>query len=185
MTFKEIQTELEALQIPSLCFSEQYEALYNSVVNLKEGSIVVELGCFCGAGTYVMAKANPNIKIFAIDCFKEGFDAQPFSGNFAYNCFNANVLSKFHNVFLFKTTTEKAAKMFDKEIDFLYIDAAHDYESVKQDIKDWLPKVKSGCAIGFDDYHNEYFEVKKAVDELTGNMPVVLEVRNTIFKLKI
>lgn len=46
-----------------------------------------------------------------------------------------------------------AAKRFeDKFFDFVYIDASHDYKSVKDDIEAWWPKVKSGGILSGHDY---------------------------------
>ena len=39
-----------------------------------------------------------------------------------------------------------------KPIDFLYIDASHDYEGVKQDIENWSPHVRPGGIIAGHDY---------------------------------
>ena len=62
-----------------------------------------------------------------------------------------------------------AATYADKSLDFVFIDGAHNYESVKADIQAWLPKVKIGGFIGGHDYGNDEPEnvngVKKAVDE--------------------
>ena len=34
----------------------------------------------------------------------------------------------------------------------MYIDARHDYESVKEDLEHWLPKVKLGGIVAGHDY---------------------------------
>lgn len=63
-----------------------------------------------------------------------------------------------------------ASKRFkDNSLDFVFIDAAHDYESVKADILAWLPKVKNnGILAGHDYYpeHPEYCGVYQAVHEI-------------------
>jgi len=57
-----------------------------------------------------------------------------------------------------------ASKLYtDNSIDFIYIDASHDYENVKNDLIHWYPKVKIGGVIAGHDYYRE--EVKRAVDE--------------------
>jgi cephalosporin hydroxylase len=54
----------------------------------------------------------------------------------------------------------------DNSLDFVFIDASHDYQSVKQDIEAWLPKVRSGGIIAGHDYEpNEFPGVVQAVNE--------------------
>jgi hypothetical protein len=61
----------------------------------------------------------------------------------------------------------------DNTFDLLFIDADHQYESIKQDIADWIPKVKSTGMIAGHDYfnpvtgalENQHPGVKRAVDE--------------------
>ncbi|RLI59813.1 MAG: hypothetical protein DRO67_09555, partial [Candidatus Asgardarchaeum californiense] len=61
-------------------------------------------------------------------------------------------------------------------VDFVFIDAAHDYESVKNDIAAWFPKVKVGGIIAGHDYKNdEPTGVEQAVDERFGSKIKVVE----------
>jgi hypothetical protein len=58
----------------------------------------------------------------------------------------------------------------NNSLDFVYLDARHDYKSVKNDIQDWFCKVKKGGIFAGHDYanngnSNNIIEVKKAVDE--------------------
>lgn len=47
----------------------------------------------------------------------------------------------------------KAALSFpDEHFDFVYIDAGHDYHSVRKDIRAWWPKLKSGGIFAGHDY---------------------------------
>lgn len=51
-------------------------------------------------------------------------------------------------------------------LDYVFIDAAHDYESVRADIGYWLPMIKPGGWIGGHDYgHKRYPGVAKAVSD--------------------
>ena len=61
-----------------------------------------------------------------------------------------------------------ASRLFsDASLDWVHLDARHDYVSVKTDIKSWLPKVKSGGWISGDDYDNvKWPEVVRAVSDL-------------------
>jgi hypothetical protein len=67
-------------------------------------------------------------------------------------------------------SVEGAAKVPDRSVDFVYIDARHDYDSVKEDLEAWFPKVRpSGVIAGHDYADGEFpqgiFGVKRAVDE--------------------
>jgi hypothetical protein len=52
--------------------------------------------------------------------------------------------------------------------DIVYIDAAHEYEPVKQDIKAYWPLVKPGGTLMGDDYMDSWPGVKHAVSEIFG-----------------
>jgi hypothetical protein len=62
------------------------------------------------------------------------------------------------------SSIEAAETYLDNSLDFVFIDAAHDYDSVKQDIISWLPKVKKGGIISGHDY--PHLPVRRSVNEL-------------------
>jgi hypothetical protein len=54
---------------------------------------------------------------------------------------------------MIRTTSESASHIFSNDsLDFVYIDANHSYDFVKQDIKLWYPKIKKGGYILGHDY---------------------------------
>ena len=59
-------------------------------------------------------------------------------------------------------------KYEDETIDFIFIDADHEYDGVIQDIKIWYPKVKKGGVIAGHDYTEYFSGVIKAVKEYFG-----------------
>jgi predicted O-methyltransferase YrrM len=66
----------------------------------------------------------------------------------------------------------------DGTFDLVFIDAMHDYESVKTDILAWLPKVKPGGILAGHDYMHagEHAGVGRAVDEVVKPIsPVTVE----------
>lgn len=71
------------------------------------------------------------------------------------------------------TSVEAAPAFDDATLDFVYIDARHDYESVREDLETWYSKVRPGGIIAGHDYVDGSFAagefgVKRAVDEFFG-----------------
>lgn len=76
---------------------------------------------------------------------------------------------------LYWMPTRAAARLVpDGWADFVFIDAAHSYEAVRQDIADWLPKVAPGGWFGGHDYHEAHPGVIRAVDQSFGSAGVDL-----------
>lgn len=81
----------------------------------------------------------------------------------------------------YRMTSVQAAEMIeDGSLDFVFIDAIHDYEHVREDILTWVPKIRKGGMISGDDYRigSKYMKarfpgVKKAVDELLPNRKLI------------
>jgi hypothetical protein len=60
---------------------------------------------------------------------------------------------------------EEANRSNLQSIDFVYLDALHDYKSVKADIAAWWPRIRKGGILAGHDYTDEIGHVKTAVDE--------------------
>jgi hypothetical protein len=68
------------------------------------------------------------------------------------------------------TSVEAAARLEPRSLDFVYIDARHDYRSVKEDLGHWYDKVRPGGVLAGHDYLDGTrpqgkYGVKSAVDE--------------------
>jgi Methyltransferase domain len=66
------------------------------------------------------------------------------------------------------TSVEAAARVEPSSLDFVYVDALHDYVSVKADLEQWFAKIRPGGVFAGHDYYNTphvSFRVKQAVDE--------------------
>ena len=64
-------------------------------------------------------------------------------------------------------SVEMAAQVKDGTLDLVFIDADHEYESVRDDIAAWAPKVRPGGWLGGHDYWKRggFPGVHRAVDE--------------------
>ena len=67
---------------------------------------------------------------------------------------------------IFSSSVEASSRFPNGYFDFVYIDADHQYQSVKDDINAWYEKVKPGGWMYFHDYDSD---VKRAVQEFFVN----------------
>ncbi len=68
------------------------------------------------------------------------------------------------------TSLEFSKLVADKSLDLVYLDAQHAYSSILEDIKLWLPKIKSNGTLAGHDYGVGLHDgVKRAVDETFGH----------------
>jgi len=135
----------------------------------------VEIGAWMGVSTRYMGGLIKDTKIVfdVVDHFRgepeSGYQQKVVKlyGGSIYEQFKLNMekaecwtsINKVH----IEYSNEAVKHYKDKSLDFVYIDASHDYESVYQDIKNWIKKVKEGGIIAGDDY-NSFEEVKEAVN---------------------
>lgn len=91
-----------------------------------------------------------------------------------YFQFLANVIRTGHTdrIVPFPNTTDVGAEYFQSigltDIDLLYIDAAHTFEAVYADIRNWWPLVRRGGTVFGDDFIPEYPGVEQAVTRFCG-----------------
>lgn len=152
------------------------ESLYKRMVDqAKDGALFVEVGVWKGKSAAFMgveiANSKKNINFYAIDHFKGSPEHQNDEEIVAGHLFEATTARlspvKDHVKIINKPSVEAAELFADESIDFIYIDAAHEYDDLVADIKAWLPKVKTGGIVAGDDYGvGIHPDVKRAVDEI-------------------
>lgn len=146
------------------------QALYSKVIDMYDNATFVEIGAWKGKSAMFMAEkiksSKKNIRFYTIDIFEytKEYDEQNIGKSFYEETLkNLKPLEIYTQVL--KGTSESFSYQFENEsIDFLFIDGDHTYESVKNDIFLWFPKIKKGGIISGHDY-TEPCGVKKAVDE--------------------
>jgi len=135
---------------------------------------MVEIGCYQGESTEAFAKSGLFERIFAIDPWSN--DVYDPNDKATMHCDMAIVEEAFDERMrpfgrmLVKVKGRSAKKVGcfpSSALDFVYIDADHRYESVKQDVLMWQEKVKAGGVLAGHDY-GTHPGIKKAVDEIFG-----------------
>lgn len=149
-----------------------YEGLYRKIIsNLTNNSHIVEIGCWKGKSTSFLAveiiNSGKNIKLDCIDTWQGSTEhnlTTQHQFDELYNTFLSNTEAVRNVINPIRTTSIDASKLYqDHSLDFVFIDAAHDYENVKLDIQNWLPKVKVGRTIAGHDYAHYCEDVQRAV----------------------
>lgn len=144
------------------------------VQNFPENSHFVEVGAWKGASTAAMgveiANSGKNIRFDVVDTWQGSEEHQTDRSvidNSLFEEFLANTAPVRQFINPIRSTSIEAAKLYaDNSLDFVCIDANHEYEQVKLDILAWLPKIKSGGMFAGDDFHHTWPGVVRAVQEL-------------------
>lgn len=128
-------------------------AKYFAELDFKIGA---EIGVCDGYYSEILCQNIPNLKLYAIDSWMLYDKYRNFARKSEYKKIyeDAQKLLAPYDCVLIKKLSMEAIKDFeDESLDFVYIDANHAYEFVKEDIREWSKKVrKSGIISGHDYY---------------------------------
>jgi len=113
--------------------SNHYEFLY-LLVNKFKPKIIVELGTHWGIASLFMYYGNPESELYTVDIIR-------------YE------LSLIENlpIIKFLGDSRQLYKTLPNDIDLCFLDTSHDYELTKNEYELYLPKMKKGGVMLFDD----------------------------------
>lgn len=138
--------------------------------------VMVEVGSFIGESTGLFARSGKFISICCVDPWESPHSRGDVvcTGAEAEAEFN-KIQEKYAPIIIKQKgySVEMAAQHADASLDLVYIDARHSYESVKQDIAAWLPKIKPTGYIAGHDFCLTFTGVIRAVTE-TFTQPIML-----------
>jgi len=155
--------------------TKRYEWLI-SVINASHFKTGAEIGCAQGFTTGRVLRQCPGLVVlYAVDLWAPVPDEFTRDNNYdAWDFervkmqFKENTLFNHSKLSILKGITwEQASRVPDNSLDFVFIDAGHTFECVKNDIMAWTPKLKGRGIISGHDINME--EVLKAVTELIPN----------------
>lgn len=135
----------------------------------------VEIGVWRGELSRALLSTFPSLRLVLVDpweLLKENHSWKtPRELRIAKNETLTNTRAFSNRVTIFEETSAAAAKRFGEgKFDFVFIDANHHYESVKEDLELWVPKIREGGFASGHDYNGRMekrgkWGVKRAVDE--------------------
>ncbi len=155
---------------------EEAMAVQALVKALPEGAQVAELGTFQGRSSVAIAGVlPPGGTLHCVDHF-EGALLQPGQAKPPVpEIVKTNLaalkahLERFGVAGRIKVyvgrTVDAAARFADASLHLLFVDAGHDYASVRADLAAWYPKLAPGGFLVCDDYEEKWPGVVRAVDE--------------------
>jgi predicted O-methyltransferase YrrM len=167
-----------------------FELIYNEAVNLSPNNATfVEIGCWLGQSTAYLAhkikQSKKNIHLICVDTWAGSQGADLKSDNIHHDFLklhNGNIfpafkknmteLGLFNLILPLQGKSVDIAKFFTAEqIDFIFIDAAHDYQSVTNDIVSWKPKMKPNGIMAGHDF--DWPGVNRAVREQFSKFEII------------
>lgn len=143
------------------------------MVNAHRWTRGAEIGVLRGKTLFKLLEACHGLFMIGVDQWKQLPDSEePGAENyerFDMVALRDNVLDRAtaygeRCTILHGDSVEMAAHVADGSLDFVFIDAGHDYPHVRSDILAWSPKVRVGGFITGHDH--QWPSVRRALDEL-------------------
>jgi len=182
------------IKFDDLNLTDRYELIRSLPKSFEKG---IEIGVWQGSFTSYMVE-NTNMHITGIDPWCEtsshsdvDYDAEdydPFAvGEDGLLSQESRYIVSISNLSRFPPTKWTILRSFShrvlpfipSELDFVYIDGLHDYASVREDIHDWFPKLKSGGILCGHDYNETNPGTIQAVDEFAEESGLEFKITGT------
>lgn len=158
-----------------------YKELYEEMVlTHQDGDHFVEVGSWKGRSSCFMGveifNSGKKIKLDCVDTWlgseehrnpnSEHYNQELINDhNWLFNIFLKNATKLNGIITPFRMESITATKLYeDESLNFVFIDASHDYQSVFNDINAWYPKIKKNGFIAGHDFN--HLPVKNAVNDL-------------------
>ncbi len=144
-----------------------------SIIREEDFTTFVEVGAKEGRTTAHVLEHCPDCHVIALDPWIKMPEQSGLEGGEGYEAWDFKAIEAefwegvepwderltFHR----KTSAQAAPLVDDGSQDLVFIDAAHDYQSVLDDIERWTPKVRSGGVLAGHDFQHSFPPVMRAV----------------------
>ena len=133
----------------------------------------VEVGVDRGLFSEVLCRDNPDLHLYGVDPWiSSAYEPNTYiNEEQAYfdQCYEETVkrLAPYNCTIIRKTSMDALKDFEDNSLDFVYIDANHDFLNFTQDLHYWMKKVRPGGIISGHDYayysYSKFNHVKRAL----------------------
>lgn len=171
-----------------------FEDVYTAfVATAPAGAKFVEVGAWYGKSTAFLAveiiNSQKDITLFVVDHWRGSLEHQ--QGEFAedagivvqgsifplFKSYLARVLPRINPIEM--DSIEASKRFADGSLDLVFLDAGHEYASIRADIEAWFPKVRSGGIIAGHDFSPSWPGVLRAVTTFEPfTKKEILQVKN-------
>jgi len=141
-------------------------------LNFKQGA---EIGVELGLYSEVLLKANPHLHLNCVDPWSAGAyepgihavdkEQEKYDRRYEECCMR---LFPYNATIIRKPSLQALDDFKDNSLDFVYIDANHDFPNFTNDLHNWSTKVKVGGIVSGHDYavfsYKKHNHVKRALD---------------------
>lgn len=151
--------------------------LKQMAARLPLNPIIINIGACFGTSAMAMLEARADAFIFSIDVHPSPKEVENLQ---------AAGLWGLHRVIRILGASQDVGQHWPYPVDLCYVDGAHDYEAVCQDIEVWLPNIKPGGFAVFHDYGKPFLpHVARAIDELVIGKYEEIDRRESMIAFRI
>ena len=187
MTKTAMSNFIEKEKIDGFLTDKEGCCLYDLAKTQPKNSVIVEIGSWLGKSTLWLlagSSVGNKIKVYAIDphvgneehyqMYKAKEKDLVFFKNdkiWTYDLFEKNIRKAglWNLTIPLVMKSEKASKFVIEPVSLIFIDGAHDYESVQKDYNSWAQKIVIGGIIAFHDARPNFKGVWKVINENIEN----------------
>jgi len=154
-----------------------FPSFYSEIVKQsKDGYHIIEVGVWKGKSAAYMAveiiNSGKRIRFDCVDTWDGSIECKDESlmkvKDGLYNCFLDNIKPVHQAINIVRMSSYDAAKTYNENsVNYIFIDASHDYDNVCADIKAWLPKVRCGGILAGHDFKHP--PVRKALQDVLND----------------
>jgi len=162
-----------------------FHGIYNEAAEAaKDDSVLVEVGVAFGSSLAYLARRLIDLKkgskLYAVDSWPVDHTTWTTDPSLAlpkgaFHAFCAGMIQhapeELERINVLRAPSVSVARLIAHlgGANFVFIDAAHDYDNVKADIAAWLPVMRAGAVIAGHDHNGNHPGVVQAVREQFGD----------------
>lgn len=159
--------------------------LVDLIKQYAQSGVGAEIGVYRGDTAHHILNATETQMLYMVDPYVRNYDLtdKTYSIRGDPDIDYEMVKQRFEAEFpgrhkLLREASEQTAQSLDVKLDFIFIDANHTYEHVLQDLKLWVPKVKSGGLVAGHDWSRKFPGVIIAVMEYASESGLFIMPEN-------